>query len=425
MAFAKVSVSCVSKFKRAVCREGECAKTLKSSTSCVERIESSVKNEIKKLERCEKNCNIAISDAKSKQEKYESERKYIETHLPERTIRKREWAGTDSEGDDIYEWVEYPNPEYERAQQRLHALYEKIHTLQNLIQELRSQMSIMENYKSTYTSSLRHLRDDKQKIDSECSKLSSKSEMASTQLGKAIAAIEGYLAESISLSSVPSHTVNYDSGYSYTPSYEPTVRADYSRSTSYSQDKKTEKKTNPGQSQRAAKVEEKQEYSKPERTVDNVLQDAKSTNPQYSSGEEWQRNCQRCVPTYEMRCRGYDVSAKPCVDPNDYLMYHPFDVWKNPDIKNPPGDGLEDIKNSMAQWGDGARAQIVFVWADAPSGHTIIAEQRDGKTFFIDPQSNDTDVIEYFQYVSMGKTRYCRIDNLDVSKHIKDCYKEN
>jgi SPP1 gp7 family putative phage head morphogenesis protein len=37
----------------------------------------------------------------------------------------------------------------------------------------------------------------------------------------------------------------------------------------------------------------------------------KGTNPNYALGWKYQNNCQRCVPAYELRRRGYDVTAKP------------------------------------------------------------------------------------------------------------------
>ena len=72
-----------------------------------------------------------------------------------------------------------------------------------------------------------------------------------------------------------------------------------------------------------------------------------ATNPNFESGMEWQTNCQRCVPTYEMRERGYDVTALPCTDADDYLSYHPFEVWEDVDIQATIGDGKADIEEAM------------------------------------------------------------------------------
>ena len=146
-----------------------------------------------------------------------------------------------------------------------------------------------------------------------------------------------------------------------------------------------------------------------------------AANPNYELGEEWQTNCQRCVPTYEMRERGYDVTAMPCTEDDDYLSYHPFDVWENPDIIEASDDGSNEIQEQMAEWGDGARAQVVVEWENGDGGHTFIAEQRDGKTVFIDPQSGETDVDWYFDEAKPGATQFCRIDNIEPSSLILDC----
>jgi hypothetical protein len=148
-----------------------------------------------------------------------------------------------------------------------------------------------------------------------------------------------------------------------------------------------------------------------------------AANPNYELGDEWQINCQRCVPTYEMRARGYDVTAQPCVDDNDYLSYHPYDVWESPDVMNASGNGLSDIQSAMSNWGDGSRAQVCVQWEYGDGGHTFMAEQRNGKTYFFDPQTGDTDVSWYFNEVHPGSTSFCRTDQLMPSNRILDCCK--
>lgn len=149
----------------------------------------------------------------------------------------------------------------------------------------------------------------------------------------------------------------------------------------------------------------------------------KECNPNYKLGGEWRVNCQRCVPTYEMRRRGYDVTAQP--KPRDAgifdLSINPFAVWQNPDVIHCRGSGQEDIENHMRQWGDGARAQVVVVWKGTNSGHSFVAEQVDGKTIYIDPQTGSTDVSDYFGRVQMGSVQMCRMDQLDVTNRILEC----
>jgi hypothetical protein len=148
-----------------------------------------------------------------------------------------------------------------------------------------------------------------------------------------------------------------------------------------------------------------------------------ASNPNYELGDEWKVNCQRCVPTYEMRQRGFDVTALPNLDDNDYLSYYPFDVWENPEVNSCNGDGMSDIQSTMSQWGNGSRAQIIVQWDGIPSGHTFFAEQRDDKTYFCDPQTGETDVSYYFNNVQKGSTQFCQIDNLKASNRILDCCK--
>ena len=157
----------------------------------------------------------------------------------------------------------------------------------------------------------------------------------------------------------------------------------------------------------------------------SALDDLKACNPDYPKDSKWQTNCQRCVPTYEMRRRGYDVKAKPA-DPNNlYLNQHPYSVWKKPDvICCKTGNGKSEIEATMAQWGDNARAQVVLVWKGSNVGHTFIAEQRNGKTVYIDPQVGKEYVDGYFDRAEPGKTSFCRIDDLTPTLLIYDCCEE-
>lgn len=164
--------------------------------------------------------------------------------------------------------------------------------------------------------------------------------------------------------------------------------------------------------------------TQPEGNKENISLNLRKTNPNYVPQTEWSINCQRCVPTYEMRRRGYDVTAFPKLDPNDYLCRHPFDVWKNPHINRTSGTGMESIAEKMTEWGDGARAQIVVVWRVVPSGHTFIAENVGGEVRFIDPQTGDEDVSRYFNRVADNQTLFCRIDDLIPSDYILQCSRE-
>lgn len=149
--------------------------------------------------------------------------------------------------------------------------------------------------------------------------------------------------------------------------------------------------------------------------------DLKAVNPNFNSEDgKWRNNCQRTVPCYEMRCRGYDVTAKMRPEELDYLAGHPYDVWMNPEIYSCKEDGLEEIKEMMKQWGDGARVQIVVSWSKY-DGHTFVAEQKNGGMVFYDPQNGAEAVESYFLSALAGGTTFCRIDTLEPSDWIAEC----
>lgn len=149
----------------------------------------------------------------------------------------------------------------------------------------------------------------------------------------------------------------------------------------------------------------------------------KDCNPNFSRGKQWRTNCQRCVPTYEMRCRGYDVTALPKPNNPDRmdLSFQPFSVWQNPEVIHCSKNGLDDIEKKMQIWGDGARAQVAVVWKNTNSGHTFVAERVNGKTIYMDPQNGSMDVKKYFSLVKDDSVRLTRMDTLDVSYKILDC----
>ena len=170
------------------------------------------------------------------------------------------------------------------------------------------------------------------------------------------------------------------------------------------------------------------------KSVDGKFEEAElkrqleKVNPYYEFFEECVINCQRCVPTFEMRCRGRDVIVLPANYYDDFnpdsLSHYPFAVWENPEIIACKGNGREDIENHMEKWGDGARAEICVCWKNTDSGHVFVAEQVDGKTRYYDPQNGSTDVSHYFKQVELDSVQVCRIDNLDFSDRIKECCKE-
>ncbi len=52
-----------------------------------------------------------------------------------------------------------------------------------------------------------------------------------------------------------------------------------------------------------------------------------------------------------------------------------------------------------------------------------MAEQRNGKTYFVDSKTGDTDVSWYFDETRLGSVSFCRTDQLMPSSHILNCCK--
>ena len=191
-----------------------------------------------------------------------------------------------------------------------------------------------------------------------------------------------------------------------------------------------------GGSNRCVVSERKRKYTKPKpsgadlsdwkkKILDvNPEQDAFLANINYKKDVSYKMNCQRCVPAYEMRRRGYDVMAKPTILVGRDVINE--NTWKNI-FDNAEwrscgtGNGLKYIEDAMKNYGDGARAEIYVLWKNKKEAHVFVAEQRNGKTIFIDPQDGTNDARYYFDYVSSGYTEMCRIDNLEASELIKAC----
>lgn len=168
--------------------------------------------------------------------------------------------------------------------------------------------------------------------------------------------------------------------------------------------------------------------------------DLKATNPKFITGDEkYKNNCQKCVCTYEARRRGYDVTANP-TSPNSNENITTMDlnkglpsVFKNTDVMNITGftgkSVRKNIEKRMSEWGNGSRAIVGVHWKSNGAGHVFIAEQLDGKTLFIDPQSSESDVSYYFKIIKTSikendYTYFFRIDNLEFTDKIKKCFTE-
>lgn len=166
----------------------------------------------------------------------------------------------------------------------------------------------------------------------------------------------------------------------------------------------------------------------------SISQDLKAVNPNFEENTPYGKNCQRCVPTFVLRRRGYNVTALPDGgDPqiDDYLKNHPEAVWKrkgSPII--PTGTrgskyfGKPEIERFMKELPEGAMCEIRFTWSNKDSGHVFIALKTKGKIKYIDPQNGLEDAAGYFKKMEVDSTSYWRIDDAAIDeKWIPYCCK--
>lgn len=146
---------------------------------------------------------------------------------------------------------------------------------------------------------------------------------------------------------------------------------------------------------------------------------SKGTNPHYSAAyDAYSSNCQRCVLTYEVRRRGYNVTALPTYS-GDLLPYG-GDYLKG--LSNPKtvdvGKSKKKLADQMKSYGNGARA-IIRV-RKGNNGHVFIAENSNGKIVYIDPQTN-----KRFGNLSLSRVSSAavtRIDNQKFTEYAKNAF---
>jgi hypothetical protein len=122
-----------------------------------------------------------------------------------------------------------------------------------------------------------------------------------------------------------------------------------------------------------------------------------------SNLDGYKDNCQRCVPAYELRRRGYDVTAMS-YDKNSDIIYDGSECLlnnKKEKIKllrviNGKADLIKILKN----YPDGARFGIYQYWESEANGHVYIVEKFKDTLKFIDPQSNKKNVASYLDDIS-------------------------
>lgn len=264
MGRARVNIVDISNFKRRVNDFASGVKELNSSVNYeISSIDTNIKKDINKLEESIAKCQKSMEHAKNKlqelekeqeklekereelekeREKLEKEREDLEKELNDlkrelenipKTIVVLEPIGTDDKGNTIYREVEKPNPEFINLTDKLldfnndyseicdniseicdsiseicndiSTIKIKTDELNKLKNDLENIISCINNSKKIYQRTMSDLNNCSKKIDEYCRNISNKSDMADSQLQKAITAIQKYKDEKIHINPVPSH----------------------------------------------------------------------------------------------------------------------------------------------------------------------------------------------------------------------------
>jgi hypothetical protein len=164
-------------------------------------------------------------------------------------------------------------------------------------------------------------------------------------------------------------------------------------------------------------------------SIDNAL---KNVNPFYNREySEFSANCQRCVVAYELRRRGYNVTALPVYKDDRLPVVNSFGngIWQGAfkGAKNvrvgatTPRKVQSNLEAKMKSYGNGARA-IVRI-----PGHVFNCENVNGKIRYVDAQIGkrytSNDVFGRLTKEQLKTVRIIRTDNLKISDRARKSVK--
>ncbi len=171
------------------------------------------------------------------------------------------------------------------------------------------------------------------------------------------------------------------------------------------------------------------------------------TNPYHSYDyREYSQNCQRCVVAYELRRRGYDVTALPTYQGDRLPQVAHYDskngiyqgrwqgAFQNAKSVNVGAAGdstraekkvMGSIDQHMKDWGSGARA-VVQIFYRGGGGHVFNVENQNGRTVYVEAQTGKVkDMARTMQSVKTDSVNLIRTDNLKISERAKNFVRQS
>lgn len=163
----------------------------------------------------------------------------------------------------------------------------------------------------------------------------------------------------------------------------------------------------------------------------------RAINPYFGLNSKFRVNCARCTAAYDLRKRGYDVTAGMVghngTSLTDVRYWYqdpatgkprPFSSIVLPSALNlsDTRENYEDVvKNVLESFGDGARGHFFGEYSKQRTGHDIIWEIRNGKVCFMDAQNGKVfdpgdvhSATKLFDYKK--KFQFLRTDDLDINE---------
>lgn len=138
---------------------------------------------------------------------------------------------------------------------------------------------------------------------------------------------------------------------------------------------------------------------------------------------EWGQNCQRCTVAYELRRRGYDVTAKKRLASNDEVRKnwrHLFINQRYVNVGNAEqATAIANLEGELASYGEGSRS-IVYVKWRKKGAHVFIAEVTDDGVLYVDPQSGIVGYDGWQQRIDPTVLQVARVDDKEVNLQYLD-----
>lgn len=154
--------------------------------------------------------------------------------------------------------------------------------------------------------------------------------------------------------------------------------------------------------------------------------DIKAINPKYTGLDGgYSNNCSNCTMAYELRKRGFDVTAKPlfggrAVDTVREVFGNPKE--RTPDLSNVKtgfGSTKQYVNAVKADIGknmpDGARGGIYLAFNGGGSGHIFNWTKSGGQVSFVDAQDSGRNADKNFNNSVRDSVRYFRTDNAKIN----------